>query len=133
MPLTRHEQFDRSGLTDTIVDDGVTKSICWYWPRLRDDDFVAELCVAGAVGPHSIESYDADMVLHKWDSYWEGDLLVFRCHDSYTGGANRVVCWSYDRRLQVGIAAPLEQQFKLALRNRHSLIVHGSRDHALSS
>jgi hypothetical protein len=130
MPLTRHPQFDRTGPdpADLIVHDGIVKTVCWYWPRLRDDDYIAELCIANAIGPHSVESWDDDGQLHGWESYWEGELLIFRAHDSYKGGANRVVCWSYDRRLQLGMAAPLEQQHRLALKNRHSLIVPGLRN-----
>lgn len=119
MPHERGVDFDRSGLTDIGDVDAPGPSAARYFYLLRRDDFMAEFCVAGAVGPQSVETLAPDGTYQKWPSLWRGDLLVFRPPDGYSG--NQGLLWSYDRRLQVGEAMPRAELERRALGMRASV------------
>ena len=92
----------------------------FYFYRLRDDDFVEEFCVAGAVDPNQfVETLAQDGTPQRWIKRREGDLLVFHPPDGYQGGQG--LLWAYDHRLQTGRPMPREELEKQALRMRLSI------------
>lgn len=93
--------------------------VAFYFYRLKDDDFVAEFCVANSNDPNQwVGTLAPDGTLQRWAKREEGDLNVFRPPDGYTG--NQGIEWHYDRRLQCHEAASRELMERLALGNRVS-------------
>jgi hypothetical protein len=92
----------------------------WYFYRLREDDFVAEFCVAGASDPTQyVETLAPDGTCQRWARREEGDLLVFRPPDGYSGAQGLI--WAYNRRLQRGQAMPYAELERRALGMRVSV------------
>lgn len=130
MPFTKGDDFNReTGLLDAAgqilkVSPGTEPKRARYFYRLTDDRPV-EFCVANACGPQSVETIRHDGTHLKWESYWEGDLLVFYPPEPVeidhinTFGMG----WAYDKRLQVGEPCPREEMERLSLRNRVSIVV----------
>lgn len=93
---------------------------CYYFYRLRNDNFIYEFCVAGSVDANQrVDSWAKSGEVQHWKKHNEGDLIVFTSPDGYDGGP---VGWCYDRRLQRGEPMPREQLEKESLRNRVSLV-----------
>jgi hypothetical protein len=99
----------------------------WYFYRLKDDDFVAEFCVANAQDQPTdgfpqgqfVETLAPDGTRQRWAKRQDGDLLVFRPPDGYAGGQGME--WHYDKRLQRHQAAPRHLLEKYALGSRVSV------------
>ncbi len=121
MPATAGLDFDRSGLTEIAVSADAGPAEARYFYRLREDDFVSEFCVANSAGPNTLETIAPDGTFQRWPSRHEGDLLVFRAPDGYSGGQG--LCWSYDRRLQAGDPMPRRELERRALGMRASIVV----------
>lgn len=97
-----------------------------YFYRLRDDR-ITEFCVENARGPQSVESLSPDGQHRKWQSYWEGDLLVF--YSPYHEDSENGIFWAYDKRLQIGEPCDRMDLERLALRMRASCVVtQGMKD-----
>lgn len=93
--------------------------IARYFYVLRMDDYVSEFCVAGHADPdQTVSTLTKDGTRQHWTRREEGDLLVFRPPDGYSGG--QALDWCYDRRLQVGEAMPRGELEKRSLSNRIS-------------
>lgn len=128
--LTKGDDFDRTkGL---LAEDGspleLTRSPARakYFYRLRDDR-ITEFCVENACGPQSVESLSPDGQHRKWQSYWEGDLLVF--YSPYHEDSENGIFWAYDKRLQIGEPCDRRDLEKLAMRMRVSCVVtQGMKD-----
>ncbi len=91
---------------------------CFYFYRLRNDNFIKEFCVAGAQDPEQyVDTPAPDGTKQRWIKRMEGDLLVFTPPDGYEGGA---IGWMYNRKLQIGEAMPRAGLERLALRCRVS-------------
>lgn len=91
----------------------------YYFYRLKTDDFVSEFCVANSGDPNQcVETLAPDGTKQRWKKHSEGDLVIFTPPDGYAGGQG--LLWFYDRRLQIGEAAPREELERLALRMRVS-------------
>ncbi len=89
-----------------------------YFCRVKNDDFVAEFCVAGWADPdQQVHSPAPDGTTQVWRRRLEGDLMVFTPPDGYSGGP---VGWLYDPRLQRGSAADRGVLEAELLRNRVS-------------
>jgi hypothetical protein len=97
------------------------RRVARYFYRLKDDDIITEFCVAGAVGAQSVETLMPDGSHRKWDSCWDGDLLVFKPPDG--GCVPHGLMWYYDRRLQIGEPMERPELERRALGNRVSIIV----------
>lgn len=105
-----------------------------YFYRLRDDRPI-EFCIQNAQGPQTVKTLKYDTVNQKplghldWQSYWEGDLLVFYPPESVEIDHIKThgMFWGYDWRLQIGEPCPRHELERLALNNRVSIIVP-SRD-----
>ena len=125
MPLTKGEDFNRvTGLRDQtghvqqII--GVAPKRARYFYRLRDDR-LTEFCVENACGPQSVETIARDGQHRKWQSYWEGDLLVFYPPDG--ADISEGVFWAYDKRLQIAVEYPRAELERKALGMRASILV----------
>src|SRR5580700_6566837 len=99
--LTKGLQFDRHGAEYLAPNAGAQLRRAIYFYRVRHDNCITEFCVANWQGPQSVWSYQADYtpaahrdridslygadaserrredIMIPWDSYEEGDLLVF--------------------------------------------------------
>lgn len=94
---------------------------CWYFYRLREDDFVSEFCVIGSADPNQqVETMAPDGTIQQWEKRKEGNLIVFRPPDGYVG--NQGLMWHYDRTLQHGEAAPRDVLEREALNNRLTIV-----------
>jgi hypothetical protein len=106
------------GLVSGIEATGVP--VATYFYRLKEDDFVAEFCVANSHDPDQwVGTLAPDGSLQQWAKRDENGLVVFRPPDGYTGSQGME--WHYDKRMQVHEAAPRELMEKLALNNRVSV------------
>lgn len=94
---------------------------CWYFYRLKRDDYVSEFCLAGwAQDPEQyVATLDPNGQWQRWHRRQEGDLLVFRPPDGYRG--DQGLGWYYNRQLQVGEAMPRKELEKRALNSRVSV------------
>jgi hypothetical protein len=119
MPRTPGIEFDRSGSTEIPVCADATPAVARYYYLIKEDDFVTEFCVAGAVGPNSVESLAPDGSCQQWPSFWRDGVLVFLSPDSYAGGQG--LFWSYDKRLQFGKPMPRPELERRALGMRVSV------------
>jgi hypothetical protein len=121
MSLTPGLDFDRTGLTEIPVSADATPAVARYFYLIKEDDFVTDFCVAGAVGPNSVETLAPDGSFQRWPSFWRDGLLMFRAPDGYAGGQG--LCWSYDRRLQRGEPMPRPDLERRALGMRVSVSI----------
>ena len=93
-----------------------------YWfERLRNDDYIVEVCVANWQGDPDqvIETKAPDGTIQQWEKRFEGDLMVFKAPDGYSGGP---VGWKYDRRKQRGKMMSMETRARESLSNRVSVV-----------
>jgi hypothetical protein len=128
MPLTHGLDHDRlASFTTFAIAPPVEPRQATYFYVLKDDHIIDEFCVANSEGPVSVESYIVDPKLgggpaiQKWDSFWRGNLLVFKPPDSYVGDQGWWV--HYDRRLMTLERMDLVELDRHALRMRTSIIV----------
>ena len=119
MPLTPGLEFDRSGLTEIQVSEDATPAVVRYFYLIKNDDFITEFCVAGAIGPNSVETIAPDGSFQQWPSFWREGMLVFRAPDGYSGGQGLI--WSYDKRLQSGEPMTRPELERRAMRMRVSV------------
>jgi len=125
MPLTKGEDFNRiTGLIDErsgkVLELIPDPKIARYFYRLKDDRMVT-FCVENASGPQSVETISRDGQHRKWQSYFEGDLLVFYPPDG--ADISEGVFWAYDKRLQIAVEYPRAELERKALGMRASILV----------
>jgi len=145
--LKRGTPFDRSGATEISVASSAEPRRAVYFYRIHAENCITEFCVANWCGPQSVCTYPpgfvpeqfftwvdkfmgaahmerrkADMMV-QWDSYEEGDLLVFKAPSEDHAG--QPIMWHYDRRLQIGCMANRHEMDQFILRGRKSLVVNG--------
>lgn len=125
MSLTKGDDFNRiTGLLDRETGKPLRllrqPKIARYFYRLKDDRMVT-FCVENACGPQSVETISRDGLHRKWQSYWEGDLLVFYPPDG--ADISEGIFWAYDKRLQVAVEYPRAELEKKALGMRASIVV----------
>ena len=101
-------------------------SIVYYAYVLGRDDYVEEFHVANASDPHQwVETLAPDGTRQKWPDRMRDGVLVFYPPDGYSGGQG--LLWHYDPRWQECVRISRAAMEKIALRNRHSLVVRGLR------
>lgn len=151
--LTKGTPFDRSGASGIDVNSGVEprRAIAFY--RVHAENCITEFCVANWCGPQTVATYPPwftvewfneyiahfqgadhhdrkkDDFLVQWDSYEDGDYLVFKAPDQSHAG--QPIRWYYDRRLQIGKLADRGPMDKFILGQRTSLVVQGLKAQAL--
>lgn len=147
--LTKGENFDRSGATTLDVNSGVEPQCATLYYRVSAENCITEVCVANWCGPQTVASYPPwftiewfnayiarfdgadhhdrkkEDFLVQWDSYQDGDLLVFKAPDESHAG--QPIRWYYDRRLQSGRVADRKPMDKFLIGHRTSVIVQGLR------
>ncbi len=81
--------------------------VAYYFMRMKEDNLVAELCIAGASDPNqTVSTLAPDGTKQFWDKRWEGDLLVFHPPDGYAG--DQPLEWHYNKLFQRGKRATQE-------------------------
>lgn len=101
-------------------------NVVYYAYHLKRDDYVEEFHVANASDPYQwVETLAPDGSRQKWPSRWRDGVLVFHPPDGYSGGQG--LLWHYDPAMQECIRISRANMEKIALRNRHSVVVQGLR------
>ena len=126
MPLTKGEPYDFIGnYTGWVAESSPAKATCAV--RVHGDRLHYDVGIMGAVGPQSVKSVSPTGDHVEWDSYWEGDMLIFTPPDGYD--IHHGFFWGYDKRIQEGYilhgATPKErlERDRFALQYRTSVIV----------